>query len=402
MFDYTVPTHVPEELVFHLDGDSHPELSKDPFKVYADLHKQAPPIFYNPGAFQGAGGWSIADGGIMKEVLQNPALFSSKNGTGFSFLLGHELDLIPLEIDPPEHMKYRIHFNKPLSPQAIAPREDAVRETAVELIEKFQAKGKCEFVDEFASQFPVYIFMTLFGMPLEDFDKILNLEYKLLHVSNTIETRMQAAKDIYAYLEKMLADKRKTPAEDLASNILDFKIDDRDITDKEILGMYYLLFVGGLDTVASSLGYAFRFLAKNPQAQQKLRDNPDLIPGAVEELFRMHSVVEVRRTVSEDTTFHGVELKAGDFVNCITAIVSLDENEFDSPLVANLERSPNRHGSFVFGPHRCMGSNLARLELLVALEEWLQRIPTFSMEPGAAPESNLGAVVSLATLPLVW
>ena len=131
MFDYTVPTHVPEELVFHLDGDSHPELSKDPFKVYADLHKQAPPIFYNPGAFQGAGGWSIADGGIMKEVLQNPALFSSKNGTGFSFLLGHELDLIPLEIDPPEHMKYRIHFNKPLSPQPIAPREDAVRERSL-------------------------------------------------------------------------------------------------------------------------------------------------------------------------------------------------------------------------------------------------------------------------------
>jgi cytochrome P450 len=338
----------------------------------------------------------------MKEVLQNPALFSSKNGTGFSFLLGHELDLIPLEIDPPEHMKYRIHFNKPLSPQAVAPREDAVRETAVELIEKFQAKGKCEFVDEFASQFPVYIFMTLFGMPLEDFDKILNLEYKLLHVSNTIETRMQAAKDIYAYLEKMLADKRKTPADDLASNILDFKIDDRDITDKEILGMYYLLFVGGLDTVASSLGYAFRYLANNPQAQQKLRDNPDLIPGAVEELFRMHSVVEVRRTVSEDTTFHGVELKAGDFVNCITAIISLDENEFDNPLVANIERSPNRHGSFVFGPHRCMGSNLARLEMRVALEEWLKRIPTFSMEPGAEPESNLGAVVSLANLPLVW
>jgi len=213
---------------------------------------------------------------------------------------------------------------------------------------------------------------------------------------------MQAAKDIYAYLEKMLADKRKTPADDLASNILDFKIDDRDITDKEILGMYYLLFVGGLDTVASSLGYAFRYLANNPQAQQKLRDNPDLIPGAVEELFRMHSVVEVRRTVSEDTTFHGVELKAGDFVNCITAIISLDENEFDNPLVANIERSPNRHGSFVFGPHRCMGSNLARLEMRVALEEWLKRIPTFSMEPGAEPESNLGAVVSLANLPLVW
>ena len=154
--------------------------------------------------------------------------------------------------------------------------------------------------------------------------------------------------------------------------------------------------------MASSLGYAFRYLANNPQAQQKLRDNPDLIPGAVEELFRMHSVVEVRRTVSEDTTFHGVELKAGDFVNCITAIISLDENEFDNPLVANIERSPNRHGSFVFGPHRCMGSNLARLEMRVALEEWLKRIPTFSMEPGAEPESNLGAVVSLANLPLVW
>ena len=103
MFDYTVPDHIPQELVFPLDGESHPELKKNPFKVFANLHKETPPIFYNPAAFQGAGGWSISDGAIIKEVLQSPDLFSSKNGTGFSFLLGQELDLIPLEIDPPEH-----------------------------------------------------------------------------------------------------------------------------------------------------------------------------------------------------------------------------------------------------------------------------------------------------------
>jgi cytochrome P450 len=402
MFDYTIPDHIPEELIFPLDGESHPELRKNPFALYANLHKEAPPIFFNPAAFQGAGGWSISDGAIIKEVLQNPELFSSKNGTGFSFLLGQELDLIPLEIDPPEHMKYRIHFNKPLSPKSIAPREETVRSTAIELIEKFQSNGRCDFVEEFAIHFPVRIFMELFGMPHSDFEKILDYEYKLLHVSNTIETRSQAARDIYDYLVDMLAEKRANPTDDLASSILDFTVDDRDLTDKEILGMYFLLFVGGLDTVASSLGFAWRYLANNPDAQTQLRENSDLIPGAVEEFFRMHSVVEVRRSVTEDVEFHGVQLKRGDFVNCITAVASLDEKEFENPLQANFERSPNRHCAFVFGPHRCMGSNLARLEIRVALEEWFKRIPDFSIEEGAEIDVNLGAVVSLARLPLIW
>lgn len=402
IFDYTIPDHIPEELIFPLDGESHPELKKNPFAVFADLHKEAPPIFFNPAAFQGAGGWSISDGAIIKEVLQSPELFSSKNGTGFSFLLGQELDLIPLEIDPPEHMKYRIHFNKPLSPRSIAPREESVRSTAISLLEKFQSSGQCEFVEDFAIQFPVRIFMDLFGMPPEDFDRILDYENKLLHVSNTIETRSQAARDIYDYLVDLLAAKRANPGDDLASAVLGFTVDERDLTDKEILGMYFLLFVGGLDTVASSLGFAWRYLAANPQAQQQLRDNPDLIPGAIEEFFRLHSVVEVRRTVTQDVEFHGVQLKQGDFVNCITAVASLDSKEFENPMEADFERSPNRHCAFVFGPHRCMGSNLARLEMRVALEEWLNRVPEFSIEEGAEIDVNLGAVVSVARLPLVW
>ena len=402
MFDYTIPDHIPEELIFPLDGESHPQLKKNPFAVFANLHKEAPPIFFNPAAFQGAGGWSISDGAIIKEVLQNPELFSSKNGTGFSFLLGQELDLIPLEIDPPEHMKYRIHFNKPLSPRSIAPREESVRSTAISLLEKFQSSGQCEFVEDFAIQFPVRIFMDLFGMPPEDFDRILDYENKLLHVSNTIETRSQAARDIYDYLVELLAAKRANPGDDLASAVLGFTVDERELTDKEILGMYFLLFVGGLDTVASSLGFAWRYLAANPQAQQQLRDNPDLIPGAIEEFFRLHSVVEVRRSVTEDVEFHGVQLKQGDFVNLITAVASLDSKEFENPMEADFERSPNRHCAFVFGPHRCMGSNLARLEMRVALEEWLNRLPEFSIEEDAEIDVNLGAVVSLARLPLVW
>lgn len=402
MHDYSIPEHIPNNLVYLLDGDSHPEMRKDPFVVYANLHRDAPPIFFNPAAFQGAGGWSISDGAIMKEVLQNHELFSSKNNTGFSFLLGEEFDLIPLEIDPPEHMLYRKHFNMPLSPRAIAPREERVQAVVVELMEKFQDKGECDFVYEFAEKFPVRIFMELFGMPIEDFDKILRYEKNLLHVSNTIETRCQAAKDIYKYLIDLLEEKRANPADDLASAILSFTVDDRPIKEKEILGMYFLLFVGGLDTVASSLGFAWRHLGGNPKSQAKLRDNPELIPGAVEEFLRMHSVVEVRRSVTKDTEFHGVQMKKGDFVNCNTAVMSLDEREFDNPLVANFERSPNRHGAFVLGPHRCMGSNLARMELRVALEEWFKRIPEFSIKDGAEIDVNLGAVVSLAELPITW
>lgn len=401
-FDYAIPDHIPKNLVFALDGETHPELKKNPFKVFANLHKEAPPIFFNPAAFQGAGGWSVSDGAIIKEVLQNPELFSSKNNTGFSFLLGQELDLIPLEVDPPEHRNYRSHFNVPLSPREVAKREAAIRASAIELIEAFRSDGNCDFVEQFAVHFPVRIFMDLFGMPREDFDTILEYEYKLLHVSNTIETRAQAARDIYDYLVKLIAEKRTNPKDDLASSILEFTVDERPLTDQEIMGMYFLLFVAGLDTVASSLGFAWRYLATNPKAQQKLRENPDLIPSAVEEFFRMHSVVEVRRSVTRDIEFHGVQLKRGDFVNCVTAVASLDSKEFKDPLQADFERSPNRHCAFVFGPHRCMGSNLARLEIRIALEEWLNRIPEFSVAEDEDIDVNLGAVVSLARLPLVW
>lgn len=402
MYDHSIPDHVPPELVFTLDGASHPELKKNAFAVLANLHEIAPPIFFNPGAFQGAGGWSISDATIMKEVLQNPELFSSKNNTGFSFLIGEELDLIPLEIDPPDHLKYRIHFNKALSPAAIAPREDAVRATASELMDAIKAKGACDFVEDFAVKFPVRVFMELFGMPQSDFEKILQYEYSLLHVANSIETRSKAAREIYSYLVDMIAEKRANPGNDLATAVLDFTVGDRPMEDKEILGMYYLLFVGGLDTVASSLGFAWRYLANNPKEQQKLRDNPELIPGAVEEFLRLHSVVEVRRSVTKDVEFHGVNFKKGDFVNCLTSVISLDKDAFPNPLQADFERSPNRHGAFVFGPHRCVGSNLARLELRIAFEEWFKRFPSFSIEDGSDIEINLGAVVSLASLPLVF
>ena len=402
IFDQAIPDHVPEELVFPLDVNTHPELETNPFKVLANLHKNAPPIFFNPVPSQGVGGWSISDGAIIKEVLQSPEMFSSKNGTGFSFLLGQELDLIPLEIDPPEHRNYRSNFNVPLSPREVAKREDAIRASAIELIETFQSEGHCDFVDQFAVPFPVRIFMDLFGMPQEDFDKILDYEYKLLHVSNTMETRAQAARNIYDYLLDLIADKRANPKDDLASSILDYTVDGRPLTDKEIMGMYFLLFVGGLDTVASSLGFAWRYLASNPTALTALRDNPDLIPSAVEEFFRLHSVVEVRRTVTEDMEFHGVQLKQGDFVYCVTAIASLDGKEFADPTKADFERSPNRHCAFVFGPHRCMGSNLARLEIRIALEEWLNRIPDFSVAEDANIDVNYGSVLSLARLPLVW
>lgn len=167
------------------------------------------------------------------------------------------------------------------------------------------------------------------------------------------------------------------------------------------MGMCYLFFVGGLDTVAATLGYIFYYLATHDDDRRRLVEDPSLIPDAIEELMRRHAVVSTRRMVTRDMEFHGVQLKKGDYVECDLSLSGTDPAAFDSPLEVDLTRKPNPHLSFGGGPHRCFGSNLARAEMRIGIEEWLKRIPDFHVKPGAELHSHLG-VKGLDALPIVW
>jgi cytochrome P450 len=169
-----------------------------------------------------------------------------------------------------------------------------------------------------------------------------------------------------------------------------------------VIGALFLFFVGGLDTVASSLGFIFEHLATHPEQQQWLRENPAEIPHAVEELLRRFSVVTVYRQATADVELDGVLVKQGDWISLTQSLGSLDPREFDNPMEVDFQRKQVRHFAFSFGPHFCIGSHLARREMAVALQQWLTRIPPFRVKEGSTTVRHAGGVYGIEHLELAW
>jgi cytochrome P450 len=393
-----VPAHVPPELVV---AEALSFTGGDPYGQYAALHDGPPVLFVAPGLMNPTGSWMLSRADDVRAVLQHPEIFSSKGIAGFSALVGERWDLIPLELDPPDHGKYRTLLNGIFSPGKVKVLEDGVRARAISLISAVVDKGECEFGEAFARPFPVSIFMQIMGLPEADFDLLVGWEADLLHSQDMMQ-RIRGAKGFLDYLREVIAERRRNPTDDLAGFVAQAQVDGRLLTDDEVMGIYYLLVVAGLDTVAASLGLQFRHLALNPADQAKLRADPSLIPGAVEELLRRYGIVTTSRFVLEDTDLVGVKMKVGDRVSISTMAPSLDPSEFADPLSVDLERSPNRHVAFSYGPHRCLGSHLARRELIIAIEEFLRLVPPFQVKAGVDVPVKMGGLLGVDSLPLTW
>jgi cytochrome P450 len=397
----TVPSHVPAERVVPYDMLRVSSPKDDPFTVMRGFREKGP-IFYTPVHFSNPNGaWILTRAEDIRAALQNPGLFSSKGVSGFSRLLGERWDMIPLELDPPDHTRFRGLLNPLFAPNKIAKMQEGIRESCISLIEALKKKSDCEFMRDFGRPFPVLIFLQLMGLPEADFHQVLEWEDLLLQ-GKTLEVRIAAAAAIRDYLRELAQARREHPVDDLISFVVQARIDGEPLKDDEILGVCYLLFVGGLDTVASSLGFYFKYLAENPEKQRLLRENNTLIPDAVEELLRVHSVVMVSRFVTADTEFGGVAMKQGDCIAIYMTFASSDPEEIDQPEIVDFARSPNRHVAFSFGPHRCIGSHLARRELVIAIEEWVNRVPPFAIKPGADVRMHGGVVFGVDHLPLSW
>jgi cytochrome P450 len=242
--------------------------------------------------------------------------------------------------------------------------------------------------------------MRLMGMPLDQLDTFLKWENDLLH-SGDMGRRVAAAQSIHAFLVELIEDRRAKPQDDLVSLAVAMEVNGQALTQDQIMGMCYLFFVGGLDTVAATLGYIFQYLATHDADRRRLTEDFSLIPDAIEELMRRHAVVTTRRRVTRDMDFHGAPLKEGEYIECDLSLSGTDPEAFANPLDVDIGRRPNPHLSFGGGPHRCFGSNLARAEMRIGIEEWLKRIPEFHIKPGAELRSHLG-VKGLDALPIVW
>ena len=390
----SIPEHVPRELVREFDFRTG--LGNYPHTAVAALHSGAR-VFYSPvhhNAIPGPGTWVLTRAADIRAALQDAATFSSAVRRSNS-----ALSLIPLELDPPEHPKFRALMNPIFSPARMKQLEAKVRELARKLAAQCAAKGECDFVEDFAKPFPVGIFLDLMGLPVENMDRFLQWEALIMRDK---QTRTAAMQQVSLYLQELITERRRNPTDDLITFAVNAKVDDRPLTDSEVMGICVLLFIAGLDTVTSSFAFHFRHLAEHEADQESLRRDPGLIPSAVEELFRAYAVVNTNRYATRDIEFAGVQIKKGDNVTCSTILASRDPHEFERPNEVIFTRSPNPHNAFSFGPHRCIGSHLARREITSGIEEWLRVIPRFRVKPGASIRVTGGGVFSIESLPLTW
>jgi cytochrome P450 len=337
-------------------------------------------------------------------ALRNSELFSSDMD---AISIGNVRPLIPLQINPPNHVKYRRLLDPLFAPKQVALLEEDVRDLTNKLIDDFIDTGACEFNSSVAIPLPCTVFLRLLGLPYEDLDLFLEFKDNIIRAPGKNDAEMDAVrqatgKRIYAYFDKVLDERELERRDDLLSQFLDAEVDDHQLTREDILDICYLFLLAGLDTVTASLGCMVSYLAQNPEQRRRLVDDPSLIHGAVEELLRWETPVPgVPRVLTSDIEIAGEKLEAGEKITVLLGSANIDDSEFPDPDTVDFERPANRHLAFGGGIHRCLGSHLARLELRVALEELHKRIPDYTIKPGETPKYTMG-IRAVEYLPLVF
>lgn len=340
-------------------------------------------------------------------ALRHPEIFSS--AMDLQIALGTERPMIPQQIDPPQQTKYRKILDPRFSKKRMMELVPDVRAEANALIDQFIDDGECEFDSAFAIPLPCNAFLHLMGLPTGELDSFLRMKDGIIRphtltddVEKMQEIRVQTGKDIYAYFEDLIAERRKNPRSDLMTHLTEAELEGEKLSHNEILDICFLFLLGGLDTVTATLGCSIAFLAENPEQRRRLLENDELLDGAVEELLRWETpVAGVPRLLKQDVEIGGIELKEGELVTLLLGAANVDAEEFTDPEKVDFAREGNRHLAFGGGAHRCLGSHLARMELRVALEVWHKRIPHYSVKPGETP-SYSPAIREVQYLPLVW
>jgi cytochrome P450 len=340
----------------------------------------------------------------IEAALRNPARYSSGAD---AVDLGNVRPLIPLQIDPPKHVKYRRILDPLFAPREITGLEAEVVELVRTTVDRFAGRGQCDLHAEFTVPLPCTVFLNLMGLPLGDLDLFLSMKDGIIRpegdgLDGQAPERVAAARQIYEYFQKVIDERRGKPGDDLMTRIMQSELDGVRLTDEEILDICFLFIIAGLDTVTDSLDCIFAHLAQNPEQRADVVENPSLIPSAVEELLRWESPVPaVARVATEDVEISGCPIHAGDQVMLLLASANTDDDALPGLDAVDLARNPNPHLAFGGGVHRCLGSHLARLELRVALREFHRRIPDYSLAPGTVLDYTPG-LRSVHTLPLVF
>ena len=307
----------------------------------------------------------------------------------------------PITSDPPFHADARRLLLPAFSPQVVAEWEPEIRRLCNELIDNM---GDIETVDaavHYAQNIPVYVIARMLGLPLEDSDYFRETVHMVLEeIGAEFGERQGAFEKLDAYLGMHVRDHIENPKDDLIGFLLNAKIYDQPLSPEHVVGTIILLMVAGIDTTWSSIGSSIWHLAQHPSDLERMVNEPELLPTAIEELLRMYAPVTMARIVSQDAEIGGCPVKAGDSVLLPFPAANRDPEVFPDADKVVIDREENRHVAFGLGIHRCLGSNLARLELRVAVEVFIQRFPKFELPNPSAVTWSLGQVRGPRKLPV--
>jgi cytochrome P450 len=348
----------------------------------------------------------------IEYVLHHPELFSSQVEMG----LGNTRPLIPLNVDPPQHSNYRRLLDPLFSPKKMAEHEPDIARRANAMIDTFIDKGTCNFTDDFADLLPTSVFLGLTGLPEDRLEEFLHLRDGILHPEKQDEmaafdgeVRMRVMNatglKIYALFTELIEDRRKHPSGDVISQFIEAEVDGVRLTDNDMLDILFLFLIAGLDTVSDTLTCFYAFLAQNPDHRKQIVDDPSCIDNAVEEMLRWEAPVPFSspRTATADVTLpNGCKVTTGSMVLNAYGSANVCPIEFTDPHEVRFDRTRNRHITFGLGPHRCLGSHLARRELRVTLREWHRRIPEYWLTPGHEELSYPPGLRHVRDLMLTW
>ena len=341
----------------------------------------------------------------IEHLLRNTDPFSSEIS-----IMGSAEPVIPIGVDPPLHSEYRRLLDPAFSPRRMAALAPKVAERTNALIDQFIDDGECDFSQDLSVPLPGSVFIDLLGVPQSQLLTLLYWKDVMTHnkeIAGSVEAGekilAETVPEIYAYIYGVIAERRDSPADDVITRLLEARIDgDRALSDNEIARTLFLFISAGLDTVSVSLQCIFNYLATHPEARRMLAEEPDTTDNLIEELLRWESPVQaVMRTPVRDTEIGGCPVKVGSVFQVMIGAANVDPALPGADTV-DVRRGDKRHLAFGGGPHRCLGSHLARMELRTVVREWHKRIPDYRLKTDYTPEWNSHPIRGVNHLMLEW
>jgi cytochrome P450 len=357
--------------------------------------------------FEGPDGvWYLTSIDAVHFAQRHADVFSSARAFD---MLGSPVPLIPIAIDPPDHARFRRILDPLFAPRVVNVMEDGLRAQARDLISAFAGRGECNVVDDLARLYPTQVFLTLFGMPLEDRDQFIYWAETIIENSNrdpTVELPpevVECAGALFGYLQRYVDAKRAEPGDDVLSRVLAME-GDQAWSNDEVLGLCFLLTLAGLDTVTAMIGFIIYHLARDPELRRRVVADPDVVQPVIEEILRLEQPAPVQpRVTTREVEVCGVTIPAGARVAMCVGAANRDPRMFSNPDVIDPGQADSGHVAFGGGVHRCLGSHLARREMRIVVEEFHRLIPEYTLAEGAEPEIVYpSGTFHLRSLPLVF